>query len=33
MERRAKLLALACFGVLLLSSLAGLLWISIYAVK
>jgi hypothetical protein len=33
MERRAKLLALACFGVVVLSSLVGLLWISIYAVK
>ena len=33
MERRAKLVALACFGVVLLSSLVGLLWMSMYAVR
>jgi hypothetical protein len=33
MERRARLIVLACLGVVALSSLIGLLWISMYAVK
>jgi len=33
MERRARLIVLACVCVVALSSLAGLLWMSMYAVK
>jgi hypothetical protein len=33
MERRAKLLVLVCLGVVMLGSLMGLLWMSMYAVK
>ncbi len=33
MERRAKLLVLACVCVVALSSLVGLLWMSLYAVR
>ncbi len=33
MERRARILVIACFGVVLIGSLIGLLWMSTYAVK
>jgi hypothetical protein len=33
MEYRARLIVLACVGVVILSSLVGLLWMSQYAVK
>ena len=33
MEYRARLVVLACVGVVILSSLVGMLWMSMYAVK
>jgi hypothetical protein len=33
MEYRARLIVLACVGVVILSSLVGMLWMSMYAVK
>jgi hypothetical protein len=33
MEIRARLLVLACLGVILIGSVIGLIWMSIYAVK
>lgn len=33
MERRARLVVLACLGVVIFSSLVGILWMSLYAVK
>jgi len=33
MEYKARLLVLACLGVVLLGSLIGILWMSMYAVK
>ncbi len=33
MERRARLLVVACLCVVALSSLVGLLWMGLYAVK
>ena len=33
MERRARLLVIACLCVVALSSLVGLLWMSMYAVR
>ena len=33
MERRARLVVLACVGVVVLSSIVGILWMSLYAVK
>ena len=33
MEYRARLIVLACLGVIILSSLVGVLWMSLYAVR
>lgn len=33
MENRARLLVLLCLGVVVIGSIIGLLWMSMYAVK